>query len=140
MFAFTDFCVVESVERHAWRDDGFFFFVFSEVFVLRLRSNITIFLYSVQSLPFKNYTRRISPRATRYNTNKNLTSILYLCPPETEWPFYSVTHPFYPAEYTQFCVSIVGFGQRKILEKFAITIARKPKRHKTKKQRNEENI
>jgi hypothetical protein len=45
------------------------------IILLLLRSNITVFLYSVQSFTFKNYTWRISPRARRYDTNKNLASV-----------------------------------------------------------------
>jgi hypothetical protein len=42
---------------------------------LLLHSNITLFLYSVQSPTFKNYTQRISPHTRRYETNKNLASV-----------------------------------------------------------------
>jgi len=75
MFAFSDFYVVKSIGRHPCRDDGsVFFFLFFETssaftfvsVLLPSLSNITVFLFSVQSPTFKNYTRRISPRARHY--------------------------------------------------------------------------
>jgi hypothetical protein len=81
MFAFSDFYVVKSIGRHPCRDDGsvlfvlFFYTLSALTFVsilLPLLSNITVFLLSVLSPTFKNYIRRIFPRARRYESHGEL--------------------------------------------------------------------
>jgi hypothetical protein len=69
------------------------------IILLLLHSNITVFLYSIQYPTFKNYTRRISPRARRYDTK--IWPPLYLYPPEAGWPSYTPKHwvPILVASY-----------------------------------------